>query len=127
MLFRSDRPAILGANGHSYSANAMLTVNHNSSGYGYGSGNIRGSNMSQMTRASEAPSGVTLGIGPDGRKIKKKRSGFGWLKKAFALSEEEKAEFEEKRRRDMAEEEEWRRRQPRERVFLDGRRVDRHR
>ena len=83
---------------------------------------MRGSNMSQMTRSSE----VTVGIGPDGKKIKKKRSGFGWLKKAFSLSEEEKAEFEDRRRREQEAEEEWRRMQsPRERVFLDGRRVNR--
>ena len=35
----------------------------------------------------------------NGKKVKKKRSAFGWLKKAFALSEEEKAAFEERRRR----------------------------
>ncbi|KAH8813033.1 hypothetical protein F5884DRAFT_670807 [Xylogone sp. PMI_703] len=34
----------------------------------------------------------------DGKKVKKKRSAFGWLKKAFSLSEEEKAAFEERRR-----------------------------
>ena len=33
------------------------------------------------------------------QKVKKKRSAFGWLKKAFSLSEEEKAAFEEKRKR----------------------------
>lgn len=108
-------PHLLTSNQHSYSANATLTVNNG------GYGGVRGSNMSQVTRASE----VTVGMGADGKKIKKKRSGFGWLKKAFSLSEEEKAEFEEKRRRDMAEEEEWRRRQPQQRVFLDGRRVHR--
>ena len=43
--------------------------------------------MSDMTMVTE-----------NGRKVKKKRSAFGWLKKAFALSEEEKAAFEEKRR-----------------------------
>jgi hypothetical protein len=32
------------------------------------------------------------------KKVKKKRSAFGWLKKAFSLSEEEKAAFEERRR-----------------------------
>ena len=75
--------------------------------------------MSHMTKASD------MTVMEDGKKVKKKRSGFGWLKKAFSLSEEEKAEFEEKRRRDMAEEEEWRRRQPVPRVFLDGKRVHR--
>lgn len=33
------------------------------------------------------------------QKVKKKRSAFGWLKKAFSLSEEEKAAFEEKRKK----------------------------
>jgi hypothetical protein len=48
--------------------------------------------MSDMTTAEE--------VGADGvkRKIKKKRSAFGWLKKAFSLSEEEKMAFEERRR-----------------------------
>jgi len=32
------------------------------------------------------------------KKVKKKRSAFGWLKKAFSLSEEEKAAFEDRRR-----------------------------
>ncbi|EKD18138.1 uncharacterized protein L3040_007683 [Drepanopeziza brunnea f. sp. 'multigermtubi'] len=38
-------------------------------------------------------------VGADGqrKKVKKKRSALGWLKKAFSLSEEEKAAFEEKR------------------------------
>ena len=35
----------------------------------------------------------------EGGTKKKKKSAFGWLKKAFSLSEEEKAAFEEKRRR----------------------------
>lgn len=35
----------------------------------------------------------------NGKKVKKKRSAFGWLKKAFALDEEEKAAFEERRRK----------------------------
>ncbi|KFX88693.1 hypothetical protein O988_08935 [Pseudogymnoascus sp. VKM F-3808] len=75
------------------------------------------SNMSRMTLASQ----VTVGLDAQGKKVKKKRSGFGWLKKAFSLSEEEKMEFEEARRRkDVIEEG-----QARERMFLDGRRVNR--
>lgn len=105
-------------NGHSYSANVMLGVNSHSHSQ-YGARAVRGSNMSQMTRASE----MMVGVGPDGKKVKKKRSGFGWLKKAFSLSEEEKAEFERNRRRQIEEEEGWR--SPRERQFLDGRRVNR--
>lgn len=74
------------------------------------------SNMSRMTLASQ----VTVGLDAEGKKVKKKRSGFGWLKKAFSLSEEEKMEFEEARRRkDIIEE------GGRERMFLDGRRVNR--
>jgi hypothetical protein len=70
-----------------------------------------------MTLASQ----VTVGLDAQGKKVKKKRSGFGWLKKAFSLSEEEKMEFEEARRRkDVIEEG-----QARERMFLDGRRVNR--
>jgi hypothetical protein len=44
-------------------------------------------------------SDVTVGVDEHGKKIKKKRSAFGWLKKAFSLSEEEKREFEERRKR----------------------------
>jgi hypothetical protein len=77
------------------------------------------SNMSQVTRASE----LAMGVDEQGRKVKKKRSGFGWLKKAFSLSEEEKREFEEaRRRRDVLTVEHGGRR---ERQFLDGRRVQR--
>ncbi|RDW82653.1 hypothetical protein BP6252_03765 [Coleophoma cylindrospora] len=64
----------------------------------------------------------------DGKKVKKKRSAFGWFKKAFSMTEEEKAEFEAKRR--QGEEEERNRyraygaRRGREEVrFLDGKRV----
>lgn len=60
----------------------------------------------------------------NGKKVKKKRSAFGWLKKAFSLSEEERAAFEEKRR--VGERQGWnddeQRRRPRE--WVDGRRVD---
>lgn len=59
----------------------------------------------------------TIGTGND-KKLKKKRSAFGWLKKAFSLSEEEKAVFEAKRRAPPP---------PinygPERMFLDGRRI----
>jgi hypothetical protein len=44
---------------------------------------------SEMTTVTDA----------QGKKVKKKRSAFGWLKKAFSLSEEEKAAFEERRKR----------------------------
>ena len=66
--------------------------------------------MSDMTTVTE-----------NGKKVKKKRSAFGWLKKAFALSEEEKAAFEEKRRRT-----DWEERRPQEQPrqrWIDGKRV----
>ncbi|ELR02279.1 hypothetical protein VC83_06472 [Pseudogymnoascus destructans] len=82
-----------------------------------GSGSVYPSNMSRVTLASQ----VTVGVDEQGKKVKKKRSGFGWLKKAFSLSEEEKREFEEARRgRDVVEKE-----GRRERIFLDGKRVNR--
>jgi hypothetical protein len=82
-----------------------------------GSGSVYPSNMSRMTLASQ----VTVGVDEQGKKVKKKRSGFGWLKKAFSLSEEEKREFEEaRRRRDVVDQGGGR-----ERIFLDGRRVNR--
>jgi hypothetical protein len=46
------------------------------------------STMSYMTTVTEG-----------GTKTKKKKGPFGWLKKAFALSEEEKMAFEERRRK----------------------------
>lgn len=64
--------------------------------------------MSDMTTMTE-----------NGKKVKKKRSAFGWLKKAFSLSEEEKAAFEEKRREPTVGY--YDRRPPPQ--FLDGRRV----
>ncbi|KAH7403079.1 hypothetical protein BKA64DRAFT_573592 [Cadophora sp. MPI-SDFR-AT-0126] len=48
--------------------------------------------MSDMTMMTE------VDANGERKKVKKKRSAFGWLKKAFSLSEEEKAAFEEKRR-----------------------------
>jgi hypothetical protein len=56
----------------------------------------------------------------DGKKIKKKRSAFGWLKKAFSLSEEERAEYEERRRRQEPDPY-YEQRPPRQ--FLDGKRI----
>jgi len=56
----------------------------------------------------------------NGTRVKKKKSGFGWFKKAYSLSEEERKIFEEKRRggpqpRDYAVD-----RKPQ---FLDGKRI----
>jgi hypothetical protein len=55
------------------------------------------------------------------KKVKKKRSAFGWLKKAFSLSEEEKAAFEQKRRMADREAQQYYERGPNK--FLDGKRV----
>jgi len=69
-------------------------------------------------------SGMTMVTMPDGKKVKKKRSGvLGWFKNAFSLSEEEKAEFKERRRmqaESSAASYEREREAPR---FLDGRRI----
>ncbi|TGO36569.1 hypothetical protein BHYA_0121g00300 [Botrytis hyacinthi] len=56
----------------------------------------------------------------DGKKVKKKRSAFGWLKKAFSLSEEERAEYEERKRRQDPDPY-YEQRPPRQ--FLDGKRL----
>lgn len=65
--------------------------------------------MSNMTTVTE-----------NGVKVKKKRGAFGWLKNAFALSEEEKAEFEKKRRGQSTSSYAPERRPP---MFQDGRRI----
>ena len=69
------------------------------------------SNVTTMTQNTSATS----------RTVKKKRSAFGWLKKAFSLDEEERAAFEERRRQ-----------QPvnyypegQSPRYLDGKRIDR--
>ncbi|KAF4629862.1 hypothetical protein G7Y89_g8282 [Cudoniella acicularis] len=60
---------------------------------------------SQLGNRNGAPSAMGMSMMSDkttvtqgGTKLKKKRSAFGWLKKAFSLSEEEKAAFQERRR-----------------------------
>lgn len=45
-----------------------------------------------MSTMSNVPS-----MNQDGKTLKKKRSAFGWLKKAFALDEEERLAFEAKK------------------------------
>lgn len=67
------------------------------------------SKMSEMTTVTE-----------NGTRIKKKKSSFGWLKKAFSLSEEERKVFEEKRRAAPQPREYAVNRKPQ---FLDGRRI----
>lgn len=65
--------------------------------------------MSEMTMKME-----------NGKNVKKKRSAFGWLKKAFALSDEEKAAFEE-RRRQIDHADQYSQRPPQR--WLDGKRI----
>ena len=57
------------------------------------------------------------------KKVKKKRSAFGWLKKAFSLSEEERAAFEERRRLAEVEAKQYYE-GAEERRWVDGKRVD---
>lgn len=56
----------------------------------------------------------------NGKKVKKKRSALGWLKKQFSLSEEEKAAFEERRR--GADQNHYRQERGQQR-WLDGKRI----
>jgi hypothetical protein len=67
------------------------------------------STMSQSTTMTE-----------NNKKIKKKRSAFGWLKKAFSLTDEEKAIFEAKRRAPPPPVDYGMDRRPK---FLDGKRI----
>ena len=55
-----------------------------------------------------------------GKKVKKKRSAFGWLKKAFTLDEEERAEFEARKHQQMHNPY-YEHRSPK---YLDGKRID---
>ncbi|KAL5314502.1 hypothetical protein ACEPPN_017142 [Leptodophora sp. 'Broadleaf-Isolate-01'] len=71
--------------------------------------------MSDMTMMTE------VDANGEKKKVKKKRSAFGWLKKAFSLSEEEKAAFEEKRRGMEGERREYY--QGQKQRWVDGRRV----
>lgn len=71
-------------------------------------------NMSVMTGMTD----MTM-MTEGGKKVKKKRSAFGWLKKQFSLSEEEKAAFEERRRGVGTVQEE----RGGEQRWLDGRRI----
>ncbi|KAG4433275.1 hypothetical protein IFR05_011245 [Cadophora sp. M221] len=71
--------------------------------------------MSDMTMMTE------VDANGEKKKVKKKRSAFGWLKKAFSLSEEEKAAFEEKRRGMEGERRDYY--QGQKQRWVDGRRV----
>jgi hypothetical protein len=63
---------------------------------------------------------MTVGVDENGKKVKKKRSAFGWLKKAFALDEEERRAFEEKKRMPVEQDQYM---QPPEKRWVDGKRV----
>jgi hypothetical protein len=83
------------------------------------------SGMSRMTMMTNATTATEMSATTEGgKKIKKKKSGFGWLKKAFALDEEEKRAFEERRRAPPPPEavRGWER--GAERKWVDGKRVD---
>lgn len=54
-----------------------------------------------------------------GKTVKKKRSAFGWLKKAFSLDDEERAVFEQRKREQMANPYY----QAKSQQFLDGKRI----
>ncbi|KAI1414875.1 hypothetical protein F5Y13DRAFT_178383 [Hypoxylon sp. FL1857] len=59
-------------------------------------------------------------LSPENKTLKKKRSAFGWLKKAFSLDDEERAEFEARRRAQQAPNPYYEGRSPQ---FLDGKRL----
>ncbi|KAK4141830.1 uncharacterized protein C8A04DRAFT_30521 [Dichotomopilus funicola] len=69
--------------------------------------------MSMMSSAT----GMT---GKTSKSVKKKRSAFGWLKKAFALDEEERATFEQRRVEQNSNNPYY---EPKSQEFLDGKRV----
>jgi hypothetical protein len=78
--------------------------------YARGKSRMGMSTMSDMTTVTE-----------NGQKVKKKRSAFGWLKKAFALSEEEKMAFEQRRRATDYQQDSYYQR-PQQR-WVDGKRI----
>ncbi|KUJ24628.1 uncharacterized protein LY89DRAFT_572309 [Mollisia scopiformis] len=96
-------------------------------------GNYHAHTPSQLGNRRGAPSAMGMSVMSDmtmmtdaetGKKVKKKRSALGWLKKAFSLSEEEKRAFEE--RRVLAERErerEIRVREQERRRWVDGKRI----
>lgn len=78
-----------------------------------------------MSMRSEMTMMTEVDANGERKKVKKKRSAFGWLKKAFSLSEEEKAAFEERRRMADIEAQKYYERGPQR--WVDGRRVDNRR
>ncbi|KAK4105362.1 hypothetical protein N658DRAFT_503522 [Parathielavia hyrcaniae] len=71
--------------------------------------------MSIMSRGTTMTNQTT-----GGKSVKKKRSAFGWLKKAFSLDEEERAAFEQKRKEQVANNPYY---QGKSQEFLDGKRI----
>jgi hypothetical protein len=65
-------------------------------------------------------SNVTTATNETGQTLKKKRSAFGWLKKAFSLDEEERAAFEQRRHHQAPPNPYHDTRSPK---FLDGKRI----
>ncbi|KAH6663209.1 hypothetical protein B0J14DRAFT_278850 [Halenospora varia] len=86
---------------------------------------------SQLGNRNGAPSAMGMSMMSDmttvtegGKKVKKKRSAFGWLKKQFSLSEEEKAAFEAKRRAtDQGYPQGYNERGQPQQKWLDGKRI----
>jgi hypothetical protein len=103
---------------------------HSNSAGSNGSQNLRHAHTpSALGNRRGAPSAMGMSMMSDmttvtenGKKVKKKRSAFGWLKKAFALSEEEKMAFEQRRRQTDWEEQQRYYERPRQR-WVDGKRV----
>lgn len=75
-------------------------------------------NIPSAMGMSVMSNGSTM-TGATGKTLKKKRSAFGWLKKAFSLDEEERAAFEQKKR-ERAANPYYDSRSPQ---FLDGKRI----
>lgn len=69
-------------------------------------------------------SNVTTHTQQTDKTIKKKRSAFGWLKKAFALDESERAEFEARKNQQADSNQLYQ--EQRGRKFLDGKRLPDH-
>ncbi|KAI1160727.1 hypothetical protein F5B18DRAFT_663650 [Nemania serpens] len=68
-------------------------------------------------------SNVTNAEGQDGKKVKKKKSAFGWLKKAFTLDDDEREEFQARKQQQTLNPY-YEARSPK---FLDGKRLPDHR
>jgi hypothetical protein len=64
-------------------------------------------------------SGTTM-TNQTGKSVKKKRSAFGWLKKAFALDEDERVAFEQRRQEPMVANPSY---EAKSQQFLDGKRI----